>query len=316
MSQSAKKDWKVLREFNVELWKRGFVVEDGDANRRIIIKVLNERNKWDNPYQCHSSASRAGWEDHQMPFGEFIAKEEADFKAAASDFLNLPHENVASVYEIGADGDGCCTAVMEYFFGNNIAAELSGAPLNIVLAHFKQLLEGLAFIHDMGRLYLHIRPRFILSDISLGKTKIINWWQTKKKGEPLGKHESFITHYIAPEFFIDRCANELTDLYAMAALIYMVWVGKAPYLRSPMPNVFDRHLKTEKDLDPKSMLRDPNNGSELKFCELVSQLLRKNPADRGFKNAREVIGYIIDIWPDTAKPAKDLYGGIMTTIRM
>jgi serine/threonine protein kinase len=316
MSQSAKKDWKVLREFNVDLWKRGFVVEDGDANRRIIIKALNREHPWDNPYQRQGHAVLGEWSDSQIPFDDFLAKEEADFRAAASDFLNLPHENVAAVYEIGADNDGCGTAVMEYFFGSPFTTELYMAPLNIVLAHFKQLLEGLAFIHELGRLYLHVRQSFILSDITAGKTKIINWWQTRKKGEPFGKHENFVTYYIAPEIFLDAHADELSDVYAMGALIYRIWMGKAPYIRSFLPRVFVDQLEKEAEINPKDMLKNSNDKSELKFCELISQLLRKNPGDRGFKNAREVVGYIIDSWPDAAKPAKELYGGVMTTIRM
>lgn len=308
------KNWKVLREFDVGFWKRGFVVEDEAANRNVIIKALNERNHESHPYQYRHGAWCAEWRDNRLSLQEFLSDEELKFKTLAETFLNLSHKNVAQVYEISSDDQGCPVVVMEYFFGEPIVNELAGAPLGVVIAHFKQLLEGIAFIHDLGNLYLHVTKQFILSDIAAGETKIMNWWQTRKKGEPLTRHENFAVYYLAPEMIYGGGITELTDLYSVAALMHHVWVGKAPYARSFLPRVLADQLKEEDDIDPNGILKDPGDKSELKFCELISQLLRKNPGDRGFKNARDVINYIVKTWPDAARPAKELYGGVMTTM--
>jgi len=318
MTQPEQKEWKVLREFGVDLWKRGFVVEDEDAEKKVVIKAadkdhpLSERS----PYQYRHGRWVAEWEDKKVGLQDYLREEEARFRERAEAFAGLPHENVALVHEVCVDGRGCLTAVAEYVEGEPITTALAGAPLPVVIGHFRQMMEGLAFIHDLGRLYLHVNPQFILTDISSERTKITNWWETRKKGEPFERNESLIVHYIAPEIVFEKKACESSDLYAAAALFGKIWLGRPVYPRSYLPDVLIKHVKAERDVSPEALARDPADGSELKFCGLISKLLKKDPDERGFSGARDVIGHIVREWPEFAGPSKELYGGVMTTVRM
>ena len=135
------------------------------------------------------------------------------------------------------------------------------------------------------------------------------------------KKLDFNSLYAAPEVMISETADERTDLYSVAVMMLEAWRGGGPVYQNTRRN---RNLGQVLDgmaeeRDPESMTHqiDYSHVAPSELSDgLVFKLLKKDPADRGFNDAQDVINYIYDTWPDVRKPAKDLYGKVMTTMRL
>lgn len=153
-------------------------------------------------------------------------------------------------------------------------------------------------------------------------------------------------YYTAPEVISGRARDETSDLYSVGIMMWESWMGYNPFKRTRSGRkryLIEDGLKIEKRdcmpgvLDTSISEYYPKEWGEMPFDRenagfehrsrrgiapkelaegLISKLVKQDPSERGFCKAREVVNYIVDTWPDTAKPVHELYGGVMTTMRV
>lgn len=322
MNNEGVKNWKILRETNVGSWKRGFVVRDDEGNLGILVTIDRKNFGKFHPYGTFEESLAQQWNDNDTD--KRYQNEAVQLKNLEA-FKGLSHMNVARVLDAAKDEEGQPVFVLEFFTGEKITDALHAAPLLTFISHFKQVFEGLSFIHKLGLLHLNLKAKYTLTDLVAGTTKIMNIWHIHSQENIKRQYITASLNYAAPEVLLiskNTTVDERADLFSVGAMMYEAWCGTLPYERVGIGNAatLRANIETEKE---KTCVFYP---LERQFADckkipkelesLILMLLKRKPEDRGFKNAREVVNYILDTWPEAAKPPKELYGHIMTTIRL
>jgi serine/threonine-protein kinase len=154
------------------------------------------------------------------------------FKREAQAAGSLGHPNIVAIYEYGEDDESAFIA-MECVLGRSLRDHLV-AGYRPELKHFPeilvQLLEGLEFSHSRGVIHRDIKPGNILIS-EMGTAKISDFGIARLEashltmlGEVLGT-----PYYMAPEQFDGQPADERSDVYSAAVIVYEVLTGRRPF---------------------------------------------------------------------------------------
>jgi serine/threonine-protein kinase len=297
MSKEKMEDWKIVRETRIGGRRKASIVKREDGALKMLVTA-----------------------NDQCPIDEFDHTCQR-LKRNSEMLLGLEHSGIAKIEKLTVDNNGRPVVIMDYFRGEPVSMALETADLPMMLAHFKQIVEGVAFIHDLGLLHLNLKTKYILTDFYHGQTKIISWWGLHTKEDIAARDIAYSLPYVAPEIILGGHIDFRADLYSLGAILYEIWAGYLPY-----PNRGDvaglkltTQIEDEKEKDTPFLLYRKVGGdiADKPLHQLIADLLRKDPDKRPFKSARDVIDYLIKNWPEAARPAKELYGHtIMTTMRL
>lgn len=147
----------------------------------------------------------------------------------------------------------CLYYLMEYIDGITLQKWQTlhpQAPIQEVLSLADQILNGLRALHRLDVIHADIKPGniMILSD---GSVKIIDFGSAHPRGiidydghidsTPLG-----VRQYSAPELLTGARPTEQTDLFSVAAMLYEIITGNAPWngqhaimKTTPLPPIYD-----------------------------------------------------------------------------
>lgn len=149
----------------------------------------------------------------------------------------MNHSNVINYVEKGVlaqDGNNYPYLVTKFIMGSLVDDPLSKGrifTLDMALNIIKNSLKGLAHIHSLGLIHNDITPRNIIySPKDLTKTALIDLGHVS---EPTNGTISFETSdltpfYRAPETY-DFTFDTRSDIFSMAAVLYSMLFGKAPW---------------------------------------------------------------------------------------
>jgi serine/threonine protein kinase len=154
------------------------------------------------------------------------------FKREAQAAGNLNHPNIVSIYEYGEDGEYAFIA-MECVIGKSLRDHLL-AGYRPELRRFPeildQLLEGLEYSHSRNVIHRDIKPGNLLIS-EMGVAKISDFGIARldashltMMGEVLGT-----PYYMSPEQFDGKLADERSDVYSAAVIVYEVLTGRRPF---------------------------------------------------------------------------------------
>lgn len=174
---------------------------------------------------------------------------DAQFTTALVDeamaLVQLPHQNIVQVYELGEDGDHLFIS-MEYVNGVDVGRMLSvlmkkgeALPPKLALYVMAQVLQGLTFVHGvtgsdgqpLGLIHRDISPQNILCSWN-GGVKIADFGIAK------GTHRTAHTvvnqikgkyAYMSPEQAAGKRVDQRVDLYATGIILFELLSGKRLY---------------------------------------------------------------------------------------
>jgi eukaryotic-like serine/threonine-protein kinase len=239
------------------------------------------------------------------------------FKREAQAVGKLHHPNIVAIYDYGEDDEFAFIA-MELVTGRALREHIrSGYRPELkefpeILVH---LLEGLEYSHIQGVVHRDIKPaNLLISDMGVAKISDfgiarIEASHLTKLGEVLGT-----PFYMAPEQF-SGSADERSDIYSAAVIVYEVLTGKRPFDGAGAPLM----KKIIEEMPPPPSRLEPRLPREIDA--VLMKALAKDPADR-YRNARQFAGALLQAFesrgrisqplqvPEESDTGKRLDGGI------
>ena len=207
------------------------------------------------------------------------------FKREARAAGNLHHPNIVAIYEYGED-ETCAFIAMECVMGRSLRDHLVAGyrpELKVFPEVLDHLLDGLEYSHSRGVIHRDIKPGNLLIN-EMGMAKISDFGIARLEqshltlmGEVLGT-----PYYMAPEQFDGQTADERSDIYSAAVIVYEVLAGRRPFegqganlmrqileLPPPLPSALEPRLSKQID-------------------RVLLKALAKRPEDR-FRSARQFL---------------------------
>jgi eukaryotic-like serine/threonine-protein kinase len=154
------------------------------------------------------------------------------FKREARAAGSLHHPNVVSIYEYGED-DESAWLVMELVPGKSLRDHLVGGyrpEFNALPEVLVQMLEALDYSHSRGVIHRDIKSdNVLISDMGIAKISDFGIARIERShltqaGEVMGT-----PYYMAPEQFDGAQADERSDIYSSAVIVYEVLCGRRPF---------------------------------------------------------------------------------------
>lgn len=177
---------------------------------------------------------------------------------------------------------------MEYITGSNLRELLNKSDKldeNIAIKIFKQLLEGLDYLHnfkgesdDYGIIHRDLKPENILIQgdgtikiVDFGLSKAIDFTSMTSTGEVFGTGP-----YMSPEQITDsKNIDKRSDLYTAGVVLYEMLTGYFPYDFQYQPEMLDK-IKNDPAIPPRR--RNPKISNQIE--NIILKLLEKNPYQR------------------------------------
>ncbi len=161
------------------------------------------------------------------------------FRGEATALSRVNHPNVASVYDVGEQGD-MDFLVMELIPGESLAERLRSGPLPAthLLPLALQLAEGMAAAHEAGIIHRDLKPANVRVTPE-GRLKIVDFGLARELETPGGSElAATITSagttagtlaYMAPELLGGGRADARSDVFALGIVLYEMATGRHPY---------------------------------------------------------------------------------------
>jgi serine/threonine protein kinase len=203
----------------------------------------------------------------------------------------MRHPSIVEVFDCDVLSDGTAFIAMEYVRGEAMRAwlervgKLTSEP-TLAAAIVGAVGEGLAFAHRQGVVHRDLKPENILlvgnpSDPDAFSIKILDFGVAKLlREEPLTttRHGCVIGTpiYMAPEQWRPGSAiDHRADIYALGCLFFELLCGRPPFVEYDDVSMMRAHLD-----DPPPPVTSLEEGLPAGWCDLISRMLAKAPADR------------------------------------
>ncbi|MDW3096419.1 MAG: serine/threonine-protein kinase [Gammaproteobacteria bacterium] len=220
------------------------------------------------------------------PKGEQDQVANESFYAEAQAIGRLQHQNIVSVYDAGV-GDYEGYIVMEYVLGESLLDILKAEkslPLDNALKIAAQICHALDYAHARNIIHRDIKPSNIMITPE-GNVKVVDFGISILNTDDAKDSGLMGTpSYMAPELIDGAAANQSSDMFSVAVLLYEMIVGKLPFAGDDAHAVLYKIINSEPD---------PIGDEVPEVVKLLlNKALSKNVANR-FKSAVEFEGEIL-----------------------
>ena len=221
---------------------------------------------------------------------EIVKRFEQEARAAA----RLDHENIARVYDCGAE-QGLSFIVFEFVEGENIRAILQRRgriPVGEAVCYILQLAAGLAHAASRGVVHRDIKPSNIIVGPE-GRAKLVDMGLARNLGQSdLALTQPGVTlgtfDYISPEQALDpRQADCRSDIYSLGCTFYHMLTGQPPVPEGTAARKLHHHQQVA-PIDPRQL--NPEVPDEI--ASILARMMAKNPDDR-YQRAEELAQHLL-----------------------
>ena len=207
-----------------------------------------------------------------------VRRQRFEREARAIAALNHPH--ICILHDIG-DDDGIEYLVMELLDGESLADRLARGRLAVEEVHQNAtaIVETLAVVHERGLVHRDLKPANIF--LTRHGVKLLDFGLARD-ARPASVEDTGVTQtglvmgtprYMAPEQLRGGITDPRTDLFAAAAVIYEMAVGRPPFEGTTLVDLIHAIAYEEPAPFPPGTMSSA-------FERAVRQALSKNPEHR------------------------------------
>ena len=171
------------------------------------------------------------------------------FRREAQLAAQLAHPAIVPIYDFDTRGD-LSWYTMELAEGGSVAelVRRSGPrPLREVLPQVDHVLDGLAAAHAVGVIHRDLKPENVLID-RYRRWRLTDFGIASALGEDISG-PSGTPAFAPPEQLLGEPQGPAADTFALAAIVYYVLSGEAPFGEVSGPAVLARQLEGRPPLD-------------------------------------------------------------------
>ena len=199
--------YRILRRLGVGGMANVYLAEDGELDRRVAIKILNDRYATDDL---------------------FVERFRREAKSAAA----LSHPNIVSIYDRG-EAEGTYYIAMEVIEGRSLK-ELIRANGRLrpaqAVSYTRQILSALRFAHRSGIIHRDIKPHNILVGPE-ERLKVTDFGIARAGASQMTEAGSIMgtAQYLSPEQARGAEVSGASDLYSVGVVLYEMLTGEVPF---------------------------------------------------------------------------------------
>jgi serine/threonine protein kinase len=216
----------------------------------------------------------------------------------------LEHPNIAKVQEIGElDGEFFIAMAVDQAETLQHRLENGALPFHQAQAILRQLCFGLEAAHSVGTVHGNLKPESVLLTpdgtvkiLDFGLAELVSDSEPRTRMQTASSVRALL--YRSPEQLSGAQADSRSDVWSLGVLAYEMVAGVSPFEAPSSAATAARILNEE----PRPLSTVP--GVPNWFAELVSLLLRKNPAERP-ESATEVFRRLEAGGSDCAVPGSE-----------
>lgn len=207
------------------------------------------------------------------------------FKREASIVAKLNHPNIVPVYDFG-EFEGVSYIVMRYIEGQTLKDILTDQKLGTkqILDILRPVSDALAYAHSRGVMHRDVKPSNILID-GEGNVYLADFGLARiaQSNESTLSQELIIgsPQYISPEQGKGEPADERSDIYSLAVVVYEMFTRHVPFAGDTPYTTILSHIN-----DPLPPPRQFNDKINPAMEQVLVKALAKN-RDLRFRNVRE-----------------------------
>jgi diguanylate cyclase (GGDEF)-like protein len=168
------------------------------------------------------------------------------FRAEAGILASLHHDNLVAVYSLGEHA-GDVYFVMELVEGQPLSDVLRRTldrdewfPVAAVIQITSEIADALDAMHARGLIHRDVKPANILLDRERDRAVLVDVGVAAKTGA--AREAAGTPGFAAPESFYEGGDSPPTDVYGLAATVYCVLTGRAPFGSGQPLHVVQRQL--------------------------------------------------------------------------
>jgi eukaryotic-like serine/threonine-protein kinase len=146
-------------------------------------------------------------------------------------FRDFYHQNLVTLYDLYVE-DEVCFYTMEFIDGSDFVSFVRSRH-GALRSCLGQLVDGLAALHEAGRLHRDLKPSNILVE-SGGRTVLLDFGlSTEARPQDSVVSQTLLyagtPAYMAPEQLAGGLASQSSDLYGLGIVLYQTLTGRRPY---------------------------------------------------------------------------------------
>jgi len=271
--------------------------QDDQVNDMKVIKLIHESR-----FPIYLVQSREDCTRYAMKVFNYENGEISKYYLNEIRFTSLKHENVIKFVRAvdhqksshNGENKDVSYILMELAhcdFSDIVSCSEFNKDDKLVRTYFRQLIEGLEYLHSQGICHMDLKPENLL----LGgdyKLKITDLDLSCKKDDPqsfgIGSH-----HFRAPEIIAKNCKNpEAADIFSAGIILFIMRLGHLPYLENEKVKGYDLYYLMYNDpvgfWSAQGKLTRMTRGLGFDFRDLFLSMTKMDPTERltisGIKN--------------------------------
>lgn len=298
-------DYDVVRCIRSSFKWTSYLAKDKAGNR--VTLTYFDRDKLIERYQAMAFQSGTPADRMESEAIKYVREYQQGVKETVDRIKGLGNDHAAETMSCSYDRErDQLVVVSEYVPGVDLFYASGRLKPNQLLCLLAQALDGLDYIHTCGFLHLNVKPSRIVVDFEADPphVKLTDFGFAIPIKNYAGKYNGTL-FYIAPEVALEdrQKIDERADMFSFGVTAYYCITGHQPLgERFVAQSNRDRLVAiVEKEKDVAVPPSHYNKDVPPELDEMILGLLKRNPDERRFANAGDLLNFMYEKWPDESR---------------